>query len=103
MLDNTLIESALALTGKTKTYCHVIDTSISEDDNYDPVEYNDVWDYPSIFSIEKFCYYLLSPEFLKEYCEDIMNIEDDIADIWEAIYEYQLWNEKPLVELLSKI
>ena len=56
------------------------------------------------FSIEKFCYYLLSPEFIEKYdkieyprvwsCRTCMYF-------WLAIYEYQSWNEKPLIELLK--
>lgn len=63
-----------------------------------------------LFSIAEFCFYLLSPSFLKEFSEDISNVEDDIHDIAEAIHEYQRkdkefpeWNPEPLINLLEKI
>lgn len=111
MLDNTLIESALQLTWK------------SMEDMEECISYtNCCWHHPSCscedhneyeFSIEKFCYYLLSPEFIEKYdkieyprvwsCRTCMYF-------WLAIYEYQRrdekypgWNETPLIELLNKI
>lgn len=87
-MEKQLIENALALCGKTTRY---------------------VYEYPEIdndnISIEKFCYYLLSPEFIEKY----KNIEPYCYPFavwhyfWQAIYEYQSWNEKPLIELLTKI
>lgn len=76
MLDNKLIESALALTGKTM-----------EDMRADVYhEFN--WD--TNFSIEKFCYYLISEDFIKSYKEYPgnygMNIE---IDFLYAIQDYQ--------------
>lgn len=87
MLDNKLIENALNLTGKTME---------------DMKELIDLWnnDAGYCFSIEKFCYYLLSKPFLTEY---VHKYEWWIDDFWNAIFQYQDWNEKPLKELLSKI
>lgn len=105
MLDNTLIESALQLTWKSmedmEEYSVLVDWRWT------------VCDWEFEFSIEKFCYYLLSPEFIEKYdkieyprvwsCRTCMYF-------WLAIYEYQRrdekypgWNETPLIELLSKI
>lgn len=85
MLSQQLMEKALSLTGKTM-----------EDMEWD------VWK----FSMPRFCYYLLSPEFI----EQIMETQEIkyapwyyMHRFWEAIYEYQLWNEEPLIALLSKI
>ena len=92
MLDNTLIENALKLTGKTM-----------EDMDW---EYR--WNDTEYFSIEKFCYYLLSPEFIYKYIWELW-LSDSLSErynvwlFWNAIYEYQSGNEKPLIELLSKI
>lgn len=78
-LDTKLIENALALCWK---------------------EYSDMW-------IESYCYFLLSPEFIEKYniyYPPSINKWNWIAkDFWEAIYEYQSWNEEPLIELLQKI
>ena len=109
MLPQHLIESALALTGKSKTYCHELDFSVCDDEEYDPSDYNDIWDYPSKFSIEKFCYYLLSKNFINSYepyfwikYKECMRYR-----VWhafqEAITAYQYWNEEPLISLLEKI
>lgn len=102
MLDNKLIESALQLTGNTM------------EDMYEQICY---WEYDTKeFSIEKFCYYLLSPEFI-EKCRNanILNCDknninartDDlevyIMEFGTAIYEYQLGNEQQLITLLEKI
>ena len=105
MLDNTLIEKALALTGK-----------IMEDMEIFPVYYD--WrnerfadDYLE-FSIEKFCYYLLSPKFIEEYytntCMTYPSNNNPIWEMinmsfWKAIYKYQSGNEEPLTNLLAKI
>lgn len=99
-LDTKLIENALALTGKTME---------------DMMEWihkpNKVWKY--IFSIEKFCYYLLSPEFIEKYYKNMYPNEEVytysnffhwcVERFWNAIFQCQDWNEKPLQELLSKI
>lgn len=97
MLDNTLIKKSLALTGKT------IDGI--EEVNYENVQ---KWD---MFSIEKFSYFLLSPEFIEKYSiyylekwlSKFSDQETSMFRFAKAIYEYQSWNESPLVELLNKI
>ena len=78
------------------------------------MDYHNTDIYPE-FSIEKFCYYLLSPWFLREYTETvrfnrnknemIFPIQYNISanKFWEAIYEYQSGDEQHLIELLSKI
>ena len=94
MLDNKLIESALALTGKTMEDVSDEDTS------------NRLW-----FRIDIFCYYLLDRQFLIKYYQNqkpwyMPSIETTdlmAGEFWYAIMEYQSWNEKPLIELLSKI
>lgn len=93
-LSETLIENALALTGKTM-----------EDMNELTPE-----DYPKVFSIEKFCYYLLSPEFIEKYHTRYTDYPywDDSKDItysrfWVAIWKYQKGNHSPLISLLEKI
>lgn len=87
MLNNTLIENALNLTGKTMEEFQ---------------EYHMSW---PIWSIERFCYYLLSPEFIEKYDElPIPKIYGSLtASFWYAIYEYQLNNPEPLNNLLQKI
>lgn len=97
MLSEKLIENALALTGKTME-----DMDIS-------VYYAFLDDYADIFSIEKFYYYLLSPEFIEKYQENCINDFESYTDIvlselfWRALYLYQLWQKHHLIELLSKI
>ena len=65
-------------------------------------------EFESKFSIEKFCYYLLSPEFIKKYARIRFNQTDDPSKdctaefFWQAIYEYQKGNKEPLNTLLSK-
>ena len=107
MLDTKLIEKALALT----------DTKISKMQN----THNE---YEFFFEPRFFFAYLLSPEFIEKYYpiakayleqkyfpidsdteeENKESYMDDIAwAIWKEIRKYQLWNEKPLIELLSKI
>lgn len=102
MLDNTLIENALALTW-LKLYWESIIQWIDSDWT---IKYN-------IFSIQKFCYYLLSPEFIEKYHKKLYPNEVIytypwflhwyVEHFWIAIYEYQSGNEKPLIELLQKI
>ena len=58
MLDNKLIESALQLTGKTMSDVKIYNPSMELEVSYQ-------------FSIEKFSYYLLSPEFIEKYSEII--------------------------------
>ena len=99
MLDNTLIEKALALTGKTM-----------EDFGF--------WNEKALNSFfvldnPKFCYYLLSQEFiekyiiqtlwLKDYSLAPLYVDDYITELWKAICKYQLWKEKLLVDLLKKL
>jgi len=97
MLDNKLIISSLELTGKTMDL--VLETKTIDHWSY--------WHEPyEVISIERFCYYLLSPEFIEKYdkieyprvwsCRTCMYF-------WLAIYEYQLGNEQFLIELLKKI
>ena len=96
-LPQELISKALALTGKTME-------DIKEDVYHD---FN--WD--TNFSIEKFCFFLLSPEFIEKYA--IFHLEmwvswfsDHEASLFrfsKSIYEYQKWNSQPLIDLLSKI
>lgn len=91
MLDNKLIENALALTGKN--------IFSVESCNWHDVE----------FSIEKFCYYLLSKPFLSEYEPYYwVQFKDSMRyRVWhafqEAITAYQDWNDKLLVDLLEKL
>ena len=75
--------------------------------------------YPDIyFSIEKFCYYLLSPSFIekckKEYefaiMDDWFDLQYYVKEFSIAIHEYQRrdeefpnWNTEPLQDLLNKI
>lgn len=111
MLDNTLIENALALTGKTMEDMEEINKS------YDKVacivDYENMdshFDYFTRFSIKNFCYYLLSPEFIEKYHKRYTDYPywDNSEDItygrfWIAIWKYQAGNEKPLTELLQEI
>ena len=95
MIDNTLIESALQLTGKTMEDMEVVSGVIYQQEE---LTYR--------FSIEKFCYYLLSPEFLIAYNQKMIDTRQELHwwnDIWWTIAEYQSWNEESLKELLSKI
>jgi hypothetical protein len=93
------IESALALTGKTMEDIQ----EMTSQDRYD-------WMWYYRISIEKFFYYLLSPEFIEEYKQSrkslfwTMQSEYYYCErFWQAIYEYQSWNSAPIVELLTKI
>ena len=105
MLDNKLIESALQLTGKTMSDVKIYNPSMELEVSYQ-------------FSIEKFSYYLLSPSFIEKYREiRFKNLDKTtidcivllnknwtiVSDFWEAIYEYQSWDENHLIELLKKI
>ena len=100
MLTTQSIEKALALTGN----------------NIGMIE---EWVWIKSLSIEKFCYYLLSPEFIEKYAihikaeEDFEGISWHIRiswHIWYCISEYQRrdqefpnWKEQPLQNLLSII
>lgn len=96
-MEQKLIESALWLTGKTMGDMEeIIATNIMDYYNTDI--------YPE-FSIEKFCYYLLSPSFIEKY-RTMTNVYPYIPSVYTdqiamAIYEYQSWNEQPLIDLLS--
>lgn len=102
-METRTIEKALALTGKT----------MDDVNKYRPVIWAGYWDYDIVFSIEKFCYYLLSPEFIEKYIENLKWevyprwFEDSPRllreDIARWIYEYQKGNEEPIISLLEKI
>lgn len=108
-MQQQIIENALALCGKTM-----------EDMTETYIFWNTI--VKERFSIEKFWWYLLGPEFIYEYLEEIdyENNPDYCDDeypkwyaysqFWVAIWEYQRrdeefpdWNEQPLIELLTKI
>ena len=95
MIDNKLIEKALALT----------DENIEDMMEWVPDE---IW-FWKVFSMEKFSYYLLSRTFTEEYYYKADMSSDwkaryEVAWIfWTAIQDFQEWNEEPLQELLSKI
>ena len=62
------------------------------------------------FSIERFCYYLLSLEFIEKYWSEYLDGVDWMAfpenlahSIGESVYRYQSWDAEPLISLLSKI
>ena len=94
MIDNKLIKNALALTGKTMGDMEeIIATNIMDYYNTDI--------YPE-FSIEKFCYYLISLDFLYSY-EDKIKCDYQGKVFLHAIQDFQEWNEERLIELLSKI
>ena len=73
------------------------------------IEYEWISDYK--FYIEKFCYFLLSPEFVDKYkkeyefaiMDDWFDLQYYVKEFSIAIYEYQSWNEQSLIDLLSKI
>jgi len=94
MIPQELIEKALQLTGK------------SMEDIYEIEEYKE-WRFDSFISYPKFFTFLLSPSFIEKYeiyYPPSINKWNWIAkDFWQAIYEYQSWNEEPLIELLEKI
>lgn len=106
MIDNKLIKNALTLTGKTMEDIEEIKWWKFDESGY-------VFNYKTELSIEKFCYYLLSPEFIEKYYKNMYPNEEIYTysnffhwlteRFWIAIYEYQSWNEEPLIELLSKI
>lgn len=97
-IDLRLIEKAIALTGKPMEEVEWITGIhwIKQETIF--------W-----FSIEKFCYYLLSPEFIEKYTLHTTILADKndaiyfIKEYWKAIYEYQKWNPEPLISLLQKI
>ncbi len=94
MIPQELIEKALALTGKTME-----DMKEYIIPKWKPYDY---WRYE--FSYPKFCYYLLSEKFIEKYTSPLWtSIPWTTSLIAKAIYEYQSWNEQPLIDLLSKI
>lgn len=100
MLDNKLIENALALTGKTMEDMETIDKQkyLQEEPYFEESLFE--------FSIEKFYAFLLSPEFIEKYMWRDWDLENRlyfIDSFWTAIYEYQSGNEQPLISLLEKI
>ena len=100
ILDNKLIENALALCEYMYDDMEVVSWVIYQKEE---LTYR--------FSIEKFCYYLLERHFLIKYYQNqnpwympSTETTDLMAgEFWYAIMEYQSGNEKPLIELLSKI
>lgn len=99
MLPQHLIERALELTGKDLSTVQRVHSMTPD------------WTVYLEFSIEKFAYYLLSPEFIEKYfwilqSEWFYRMKQRTTIFWlfwEAIYEYQSWNEQPLIDLLEKI
>ncbi len=78
----------------------------SMDDMNVDIWFCDEWgcDFRTEFSIEKFFYYLLSPEFIHEYYNvDYAYNEEYFKPFWKAIYEYQKGDSQPIISLLSKI
>lgn len=92
MIPKELIERALTLTGKTIDYVQ----------EYDSHSQN--W-----LSIEKFCYYLCSREFLSKYYiwpytyPDRNELKELIGEFGYAIMDYQDGMEEPIISLLEKI
>ena len=107
-IPKELIERALALTGKTMEEM--------KEFKIPKWEYYDFWIMK--FSIEKFCYYLISPSFIEKYTDTIAirrwyDVPDkflyeheydyNAGDFWKSIRKYQSWNPQPLISLLEKI
>lgn len=105
MIPNKLIDKALKLTGKTmedieEKYAIYANTTTE----FGIIKYR--------FSIEKFCYYLLSESFIENYLDALyqyakISKPERLRIIawrfWDAIFLYQSWNEQPLIDLLTKI
>lgn len=94
-IPKELIQASLALCE------YMYDDFMDEIYRWDSYSFS--WEYcwPKIeqkFSIEKFFYYLLSPEFIEKYSK-----LDYTVSFWVAINRYQSWNSEPLIQLLSKI
>jgi len=95
-----LIENALNLTGKKIWDIQELKWEPTHCETYQ-------------FSIEKFSYFLLSPEFIEKYMPILFPFEiiGDIReyyevtakDFWWPIYQYQSWNPWPLISLLEMI
>ena len=75
MLDNKLIESTLQLTGK-----NMYDVS------FDEMQSDGM--FKTELSIEKFCYYLLSPEFIEKYAW--YHIDKPASEFHSKKYEYEV-------------
>jgi hypothetical protein len=91
MINQQLIDNALKLCGKSME-----DMEIELESEFE-------W---YCFSIEKFFYFLLSPEFIIAYNHkmiDTMQKQHWGNDIWWTIAEYQSWNIVPIEDLLRKI
>jgi hypothetical protein len=97
MIPQELIDKALALTGKTME-------DMNEIDSYDANAY---WEWcPWIFhrfSYPKFYAYLFEREVVSHIWNDNESMKDVYFRIWNSITEHQSWNEKPMIDLLSKI
>lgn len=103
MLPNELIEKALKLTGKTVDDMNELKVKTPM---RPPIM---KW----VFCIEKFCYYLLSTEFIEKYSDihywNNPNLKPRnrywsiVAKVGKTIYDYQSWKEQPLIDLLTKI
>lgn len=102
-MENTipqeLIDSALALTGKTEDYLY----EWAYDEIVKDVDYN------------KLYAYILSPVFIEKYIK-LLDSKNDYtyidygyapsqvsSDFWTAIYEHQSWDSSALISLLQKI
>lgn len=95
MIPQQLIENALAL-------CDKEIESMVESKNIDYFDES----LKHEFSIEKFCFFLLSDKFLIAYNHKMIDTRQEQHwgnDIWWYIAEYQVGNEKPLQDLLAKI
>lgn len=97
-IPTELIERALALTWKIQADMHECVWNAYTDKKW-------LTTYEYAFSIEKFCYYLLSPSFIEKYYDwDNQELQDVIIkDFGRAIYEYQYWDAYLLISLLEKI
>lgn len=98
-LPQELIIKALALTWRTIE--DMEEPEFVHRTQWFPELYN--WRLNWFLSIEKFCFYLLSPEFIEKYIEDIDWLMFCSREFWETISEHQKGNSQPLIDLLSKI
>ena len=107
MIPQELIESALQLTGKTMN--DMTEPEFVHRTQWFPKLYH--WRINWLFSIEKFCYYLLDRQFIIKYYQNqkpwytpsIETTDLMAGEFWYAIMEYQSWNEEPLIKLLTPI
>lgn len=104
-IPQELIIKALALTWRTIE--DMTDPEFVHRTQWFPELYN--WRLNWFLSIEKFCFYLLSPEFIEEfYYKADMSSEWKSKfvlpeDFWIAINFLQDWTSQPLIDLLKKI